>query len=224
MFHNKVNVLLFTTLILAIGMGAFARFPVQIKKIQRIAHCDGVDSLFLERWSPRAMSGEMVEDSDLQALFEAARWAPSSYNEQPWRFIFALKNTPEWHTFFDLLVPFNQEWCQNASVLVVLCSKIGSDHGGINTTHSFDTGAAWQNLALQGHLKGLVVHGMGGFDHQKARTQLHIPQDYAIEAMCAIGKPGDVKNLPEYMQENEKPSHRKNVAEIVCRGSFNFEN
>lgn len=223
MLYNKTNVLLFTTLVLALGMGAFARFPLQKKKkIQRVAQCQEVDPLFIERWSPRAMSGEMVEESDIKALFEAARWAPSSYNEQPWRFIYAVKNTPEWQTFFDLLVPFNQAWCKDGAVLVVLCSKISSDHGGDNSTHSFDTGAAWQNLALQGHLKGLVVHGMGGFDHAKARVQLNIPHDYAVEAMCVIGKPGDPKNLPDYLQENEKPSGRKDINQIVCQGSFNF--
>lgn len=222
MFQKKTNMLLFA-LVLGIGMGAFAQLPLHKKKrIERIAQCEGVDSLFLERWSARAMSGEMIDVLDLNALFEAARWAPSSYNEQPWRFIYALKNTPEWQTFFDLLVPFNQAWCKNGSVLVVICSKIGSDHGGVNTTHSYDTGAAWQNLALQGHLKGLVVHGMGGFDREKARADLHIPEGYAVEAMCVIGKPGDIKNLPDYMQENEKPSGRKNSDEIVCEGSFKF--
>lgn len=223
MITKRTNMLLFTTLILAIGMGAFARFPLQKKKnIQRVAQCAQVDHLFLERWSPRAMSGEMVDEAVLKALFEAARWAPSSYNEQPWRFVYALKGTPEWHIFFDLLVPFNQQWCNNGSALVVICSKISSDHGGTNYTHSFDTGAAWQNMALQGHLKGLVVHGMGGFDHEKAREVLQIPDDYAIEAMCVIGKPGDVKDLPEYLQENEKPSGRKDMSSIVCQGSWGW--
>lgn len=180
----------------------------------------GADSLFVSRWSPRAMSGERISDAELMSLFEAAQWAPSSYNEQPWRFIYAHKGTPEWGIFFDLLVPFNQEWCKNGAVLVVICSKNESIRGGINSTHSFDTGAAWQNLALQGHLKGLVVHGMGGFDHEKARESLQVPNNYTIEAMCVIGMPGDSKNLPDYVRVNEKPSGRKTLNEIVCEGSF----
>lgn len=186
----------------------------------RKPECAQVDSLFIERWSPRAMSGQAITQQELMTLLEAARWAPSSYNEQPWRFIYAHRSSACWQKFFDLLVPFNQEWCRNGSVLMVICSKISSDHGGINTTHSFDAGAAWQNLALQGHLKGLVVHGMGGFDREKARKVLNIPDDYTIEAMCVIGRPGDAKNLPEYMQENEKPSGRKSLKEIAFQGSF----
>ncbi len=183
----------------------------------------GVDSLFLERWSARAMSGQALQEDEFMPLLEAARWAPSSYNEQPWRFIYAKRDTPEWQVLFDLLVPFNQEWCKNGAVLVVICSKNASMHGGLNYTHSFDAGAAWQNFALQGHLKGLIVHGMGGFDHEKARETLQIPGEYTVEAMAVIGKPGDVKNLPEYMRENEKPSGRKHIQEIVCEGTFGFQ-
>ena len=204
--------------------GAYSRLPVRSKKrIDRTAQYSDVDSLFIERWSARAMSGEALTDNELMPLFEAARWAPSSYNEQPWRFLYAKRDTPEWNTFFDLLVPFNQEWCKNGAVLVVICSKNPSDHGGANATHSYDAGAAWQNLALQGHLKGLVVHGMGGFDHEKARSVLQIPNDYTVEAMAVIGKPGDPKNLPDYMRENEKPSGRKNVEEIASEGVFKFK-
>lgn len=177
--------------------------------INRVPESSGVDSLFLERWSPRAMSGLAIADSDLMALFEAARWAPSSYNEQPWRFIYAKNGTPEWDIFMDLLVPFNQSWCKNGSVLVVMVSKNSSDHGGLNGSHSFDTGAAWQNLALQGFLKGFVVHGMGGFDYDKARIMLQIPDDYTVEAMCVIGHPGALAMLPEQLRSAEKPSGAK---------------
>lgn len=195
----------------------------QKNQIARTIQYAQVDSLFWQRWSARAMSGQPIADSELMPLFEAARWAPSSYNEQPWRFLYAKRNTPQWDVLFDLLVPFNQEWCKNGAVLVIICSKNGSVHGGLNSTHSFDAGAAWQNLALQGHLKGLVVHGMGGFDHEKARSVLHVPEDYTVEAMCVIGKPGDPAMLPDYMRENEKPSGRKNITEIVCEGFFAFK-
>lgn len=190
--------------------------------LDRAGESDRVDRLFLERWSPRAMSGQPLEDSQLMALFEAARWAPSSYNEQPWRFLYAHRNTSEWSIFFDLLVPFNQTWCANAAVLVVIVSDTRSRQGGTNDLASFDSGAAWQNLALQGSLLGLVVHGMSGFDYQKARAVLNIPDYCEIQAMCAIGMPGSLEMLPEYMQKMEKPSGRKPLKEIVCEGMYSF--
>ena len=191
--------------------------------LDRAVECDRVERLFIERWSARAMSGQSLENSQLMSLFEAARWAPSSYNEQPWRFLYAHRNTPEWNVFFDLLVPFNQTWCANGAVLVVIVSDSRSSQGGTNGCASFDAGAAWQNLALQGSLLGLVVHGMGGFDHQKARELLNIPDYCNIEAMCAIGLPGDVNQLPEYMQKMEKPSGRKPLKEMVCEGKYSFD-
>jgi nitroreductase len=192
------------------------------KKVDRTPEVPSVDPLFLNRWSPRAMADKEVSKADLMALFEAARWAPSSYNEQPWRFMYAQKGTKAWNTFMDLLVPFNQEWCKSGSVLVVILSKNTSSRGGLNSLHTFDAGSAWQNLALQGSLKDLVVHGMAGFDYEKARTVLQVPEDYTIEAMCVIGHPGTATNLPESMREMEKPSGRKPLAEIVCEGTFGF--
>ena len=156
-------------------------------------------------------------------LFEAARWAPSSFNEQPWRFVYARNGTPEWDILFDLLVPFNQEWCKNGSVLMVILSKKTSSYGGFNKCHSFDTGSAWENFALQGSLKGLVVHGMGGFDHEKAREVLMIPQDFEVEAMCVVGKPANAKVLSKELQEYEKPSGRKALGEIIAEGIFSFK-
>jgi nitroreductase len=208
----------------ALGAGSLAcAVPGKTKlKIDRCPEYAEVDSLFIERWSPRAMSGQEVTDHELMMLFEAARWAPSSYNEQPWRFLYAKKGTQHWQTFFDLLVPFNQEWCKNGSALVVVVSKNDSSRGGLNQTHSFDTGAAWQNIALQGHLKGLVVHGMGGFDHQKAAQVLQVPADYTVEAMFVVGKPGNLNVLPKEMQTYEKPSDRKPLHSIVAQGHFSF--
>lgn len=193
------------------------------KKTGRKPEATGVDELFVDRWSPRAMSGEGISNQELMPLFEAARWAPSSYNEQPWRFIYAHRGTAEWDVLFDLLVPFNQEWCKHGAVLVVIASKKTSSRGTPNECHSFDTGSAWENLALQGSLKGLVVHGIAGFDYEKARTALTIPADYQVEAMCVIGKPGDVSMLPKELQSREKPSGRKPLHEIVSQGVFSFK-
>jgi len=180
-----------------------------------------VEQIFVDRWSPRAMSGEAIDDADLMSLFGAARWAPSAYNAQPWRFIYAKKQSAVWDTFFDLLAEMNQLWAKNASVLVVIVSRTDFEHDGKpNPTHSFDTGSAWENLALQGSAMGLVVHGMAGFDYAKAAKDLGVPDGYKIEAMIAIGKPGDKSQLPEKMRAIESPSDRKKVSEFVFEGRF----
>jgi nitroreductase len=180
-----------------------------------------IDKLFTDRHSPRAMSGEAITDDELMALFEAARWAPSSYNNQPWRFVYAKKGSKSWDTFFNLLVEFNQSWCKNAAVLVVVVSKDTFDFNGKSCrTHSFDTGAAWENLALQGTLSGLVVHGMEGFSYGRAKKELNIPDGYTVEAMIAIGKPGKREDLPKELQEQEVLSGRKPLSEIIFEGKF----
>lgn len=181
----------------------------------------GADALFTNRWSPRALSGETVSKSELLTLFEAARWAPSSYNNQSWRFLYALKGTPAWKTYFDLLIEFNQSWVKNAGALIVILSKKTFDHNGEpSRTHAFDAGAAWENLALQASLKGLVAHGMEGFDYDRARTALKVPDGYEIHAMAAIGRPGKKEDLPKALQEREAPSPRKKVAEFAADGTF----
>jgi nitroreductase len=186
---------------------------------RKIAH--KVNKIFPERWSPRAMSGEKLSDEELFSLFEAARWAPSSFNNQPWRFIYAKKNSEHWNKLFNLLVEFNQQWCENAAVLVVIVSKKTFENNNKpSITHSYDTGSAWMSLALQGSLQGLVVHGMESFDYEKAKLNLKIPKGYKVEAMTAIGKPGEIKDLPEKMQQKEKPSGRKLIKEIVFEGQF----
>jgi nitroreductase len=180
-----------------------------------------IDSLFLDRWSPRAMSGEEITEEELLTLFEAARWAPSSYNNQPWRILYARQNTEHWPLFFDLLVDFNKTWAKRAAALVVFISKTTFDHNGEpSVTHSFDTGAAWQNFALEATLKNLVVHGMEGFDYERARTVLKIPHDFQVEAMAAIGKPGKKEDLPAGLQERETPNDRRKLTEAIIEGPF----
>jgi nitroreductase len=182
-----------------------------------------IEPLLLRRGSPRAMSGAAVSPSDLATGIEAARRAPSSYNEQEWRFLYAHRDGPHWATFFDLLAEGNRGWCDKAGVLIVVLShKVFARNGKPNPVHSFDAGAAWQNLALQGSTMGLVVHGMAGFDYAKARTALAVPEDYAVEAMIALGHPGDPAALPEALQKIEAPSQRKPIAEIAREGAFAF--
>ncbi|MEM7174943.1 MAG: nitroreductase family protein [Chlamydiota bacterium] len=180
-----------------------------------------IQSLILNRWSPRAMSGQPMSDEELMPLFEAARWAPSSFNSQPWRFIYAKRDTPNWGPLFDLLLEVNKQWCCNAAVLVLIISqKLFESNGKPSVTHSFATGSAWENLCLEGAARHYVVHGMAGFDYEKARKVCQVPDDYQVEAMTAIGKKGNLAALPEEMRKKEQPSQRKPLREIIFEGQF----
>ena len=181
-----------------------------------------IDKIFVNRCSPRAMSGEEIDDKELISLFESAKWAPSSYNSQPWRFIYAKRNTKEWNKIFNLLADFNKMWTKNAAALVVAVSrKIFEHNNQPSITHSFDTGAAWENLALQGSLKGFVIHGMSGFDYERAKKELEIPENYNVEMMFAVGKKGKKEYLSDDMQKMEILSDRKKISEIVYKEKFN---
>lgn len=180
-----------------------------------------VNPLILRRHSPRAMSGEPIKAEAFMQLLEAARWAPSSYNNQPWRFVYGYCGTPAWEKLFALLVPANQVWAQKSSVLLLVVSyNLFSFNKKPSRTHSFDTGAACENLALQGEELGFVIHGMEGFDYDAARRVFNIPETYTVEAMFAVGKPGDPQQLPEKLQKGEEPNGRKPVAEFAFEGEF----
>jgi nitroreductase len=175
-----------------------------------------VDPLFLNRWSPRSMTGESLHRREFLPLFEAARWAPSSRNEQPWRFLYATREDEAWETFRDLPYEKNRAWARDAAVLVVVCSKTTFDYDGShNGTHAFDTGAAWQNLALEGARRGLAVHAMAGFDEQRAVRELGVPEEYATHAMVAIGV-----HAPEAAPESERPNGRDPLDSILVEGGF----
>ena len=180
-----------------------------------------INTLFLDRWSPRAMSGERLTDVELMTLFEAAHWAPSSGNSQPWRFLYAHRDTEHWPLFFDLLNDGNRTWCHRAAVLIVFISRTTHEKSGRTlVTHSYDTGSAWMSLAYQGWLKGLVVHGMAGFDYERARTTLNVPDDFTVEAMAAVGHPGRKEDLPPQHLTREFPGQRKPLQELVFPGPY----
>jgi nitroreductase len=183
-----------------------------------------IEDIFLKRYSPRAFTGEALTEEQLMTLFEAARWAPSSNNIQPWRFLYALRGTADFDLFFSFLMEGNKVWCKEAGVLVIGLSKKNSDDGKFNSKHSLDTGSAWENFALQATAMGLIAHGMGGFDGQLLRKELIIKEDYEVELMIVIGKLGDMKNLPDYLQEREKPSDRKKLSEIIFKGAEGAKN
>jgi nitroreductase len=182
-----------------------------------------IESIFVRRWSPRSMNGEPISQGEMMSLFEAARWAPSTYNEQEWRFLYARRDTPQWPVFFELLAEGNQAWCRHAAFLsLIIAHKVFQRTGKPNPVHVFDAGSAFENIALQGTSMGLVVHGMQGFDFEKARASLSVPQDFAVVAMFAVGRPGDPDQLPPDYRKIEVPSDRKHVREIICEGRFAF--
>jgi len=182
-----------------------------------------IERLLVDRWSPRAMSGEDLSHDELMRLFEAARWAPSSFNAQQWRALYAHRNSEHWPAFFGLLVDANKVWAENAGVLVVFVSRKTFEHNNEESvTHSYDTGAAWENFALQGFRQGLVVHGMEGFDYDRARTELRMPEEFQVEAMAAVGRPGAKESLPPKLQERESPNDRRKLTRSVCEGPFCF--
>ncbi len=184
-----------------------------------------IDPLFLERWSPRAFTGEAISEADLLTMLEAGRWAASSYNSQPWRFLYARRDTAHWARFFGLLVPFNQSWAAQASALVILVSNSlmrppGAEKEVPSHSHSLDAGAASGNVALQATRMGWHVHGMVGFDIDRAFAELDVPQGYRVEAAYAIGRLGDKSTLPEMLQAREQPSPRLPLAELAFEGGF----
>src|SRR5262249_16256267 len=123
-----------------------------------------IEKFFLSRVSSRAFSDERLSENELMTLFEAARWAPSSYNNQPWRFIYARRGEPEWDTLFSVLVDFNKSWCKRADTLVLAISRNNFEHNNKPAhTSRFDTGAAWMSLALEAHARNIIAHGMEGF-------------------------------------------------------------
>jgi nitroreductase len=184
-----------------------------------------IDPQFLERWSPRAFTGEAMGEADLMTVLEAARWAPSSYNSQPWRFIYARRGTPAWDGLLALLNPFNQSWAKEAGALVIVVSSStmlppGAEKPVPSHSHSFDTGSAWGYLALEARRLGWYAHGMVGFDMNRAFADLGVPEGYRVEAAIAIGRLGDKSILPEQLAAREVPSPRKPLAEVAFEGKF----
>lgn len=183
------------------------------------------DPMFLERWSPRAFTGEVMPQDELMSLFEAARWAPSAFNAQPWRFVYAHRDTPDWDPLFDLLIPYNQMWAKNASVLAfVISDRFRRAEGQPPApiySHSFDVGAAWAYLALQASRSGWATHGMVGIDIARTYDVLGISEaDYRVEAAVAIGRPADVSVLDEIFRARETPSPREPVSAFAFEGRF----
>ena len=184
-----------------------------------------IHPLFTQRWSPRAFTGEPITEEQLLTLLEAARWAPSAYNAQPWRWIHVRRDTPHWRPILESLVEFNQGWAQHAAALLVLVSAKqavfpGKPAAAPNAWHSFDCGAAWASLAFQATLSGLASHAMAGFDEPRLRAAIQLPETHAIETVIAVGKPGRQDRLPEALLARESPNERLPLADVAFEGHF----
>ena len=184
-----------------------------------------VDTLFLDRWSPRAFDGSAISQDDLDTIFDAARWAPSAFNYQPWRFLYAHRDSADWQRFLNVLLPFNQSWVQHSGAIVFILSDTlmaapGSEDYKPSHSHSFDAGAAWALLALQATRLGYHTHGMTGVDFDAARRELAVPDRFRIEAAVAIGRQADKTTLPEALQAREVPSGRKPIEDFAVAGNF----
>jgi nitroreductase len=173
--------------------------------------------LFLERRSSRAFADEPVSAQELATLLEAARWAPSSFNEQPWRFVVARRGTASWDGFHAWLTESNRQWARRAAAFVLVVAK---NTTSVRAPHSFDTGAAWAHLALQAVASGLIAHAVAGFDHLRAASEVAIPDAFHVECLIAVGRPGRLEELPEKLRGREAASQRRALQEIAFDGAW----
>jgi nitroreductase len=178
---------------------------------------------FTERWSPRAFADKPVTEEQILTVLEAARWAPSASNLQPWRFFYGVKGEPEFDTLLSLLIPFNEGWAKNAGALIFITSVKTFDGERQNATNSFDAGSAFMSLSLQAHALGLVAHGMAGIEYDKAPVVLGLPENLKLEAAVAIGYQGDVSTLADFLRPREVPSQRQALSDMAFKGKFTGE-
>ena len=178
-----------------------------------------LDPMFLQRWSPRAYDSTPLAPDVIQTLFEASRWSPSCFNEQPWRFVYA-SEPDELTAFQEVLADANRGWATKAPLLAITFAKnTFSRNGQPNRWAQFDSGAAWMALALQAHKLGLAAHAMGGFDAEKACQVANIdPNEFTAMCVIAVGKQADPQTLPEPLREREAPSDRKPLTHITFKG------
>lgn len=194
---------------------------LSIAEVNHVKHApavEGVLPIFHTRWSPRSFSDREVSHADLAKVFEAARWAASSYNEQPWRFIVGVRNSPAYKKIFDSLMPFNQLWAASAPVLILGSAKTKFSHNDTpNRVALYDLGAAASYLTLQAAALGIATHQMGGFDQDAARKAFEIPDEYLIGAVIALGYQDHPDKLPneQFRSQETAARTRKHFKDIV---------
>ncbi len=181
-----------------------------------------VHPLIKSRWSPRVFANKPVDDDSLSSLFEAARWAASSMNEQPWRFMYAKKGSAAYNTFFDCLDPFNQQWVKNAPVLIITAYKEKFNSGKDNFHALHDLGLAMGNMSLQAQSLGIALHHMAGLNWKKIQEEFSVPEGYHVTTAVAVGYyGGDPSILPNDLEESEiGPRKRLSVSSIVAEGKW----
>ena len=182
-----------------------------------------IHDLLRRRWSPRAFSDRPVEPQKLRSLLEAARRAPSSYNEQPWAYLVATREDPEEHArMLSVLVEGNMAWAQRAPVLMLSLARLHFERNGKPNRHAFhDVGLATAQLVTQATALGLVVHQMAGFHAEKARELFGIPEDWEPVAAIALGYPGEPESLPESLRQREfAPRTRKPLEQFIFTGRW----
>jgi nitroreductase len=184
-----------------------------------------IDATLARRWSGRAFdASRTISQAQIVVLLEAARWAPSCYGDQPWRFVVCDKGTDQasWQQAFDCLAPGNQAWVKDASLLLLIAADSKFQHNGAdNRWGQYDTGAAAENLCLQASSMGLMAHQMGGFDVDRARAAFSVPEQYALMAMLCVGYPADIASISGDAREREQaPRSRRPLGELFFSGSW----
>ncbi|MEM9063022.1 MAG: nitroreductase family protein [Pseudomonadota bacterium] len=184
-----------------------------------------IEPLFLSRWSPRAYDAAVLPEHHLLTILEAGRWAPSAYNIQPWRFLYARRDDELWPDFLSVLDPFNRRWAADASALIFVLSDTvmpgdGDRPDAISHYNSFDAGAAWANIALQATALGYSAHAMAGLVFSEAPAVLRFPSRYKLEIGISIGRRAERDRLPADLRAGETPSDRMPLNRIAFPGRF----
>jgi len=180
-----------------------------------------IHPIIRKRWSPRTFADKPVEKEKIQRIFEAARWAPSSFNEQPWRFMVGHKGDATWGKLHECMVEFNQMWAGKAPVLILAIGNTKSIKGGDNAVYQYDVGQSMSYITFQLEEEGLVAHQMGGFSKEKAVELFSIPGDHAPLVMMAIGYHGELDDLnPDFRDMEKAPRERKPLSELVFADKF----
>lgn len=185
-----------------------------------------INPLLMKRWSPRAFADTPIAPSEVNKIFEAARWAASSFNEQPWRFVYAHKGDQAYDQLMETINPFNQSWASSAPLLILGVAKDDFSHNGATNRHAnYDLGAAVANMSIQAAETDIYFHQMAGFDPSKAADLIGIPEGYTPVVMIAAGYIGDADALPENLRERENaPRERKAVNDFAFEGEFKKNN
>ncbi len=187
-------------------------------ELKKAPHVSGVLPIFHERWSPRSFADREVSRETLATVFEAARWAASSFNEQPWRFLVGTRGSETYLKIFEALVEFNRKWARTAPVLILGVARTTFSHNGTPNRHAlYDLGAAASYMTLQAAALGVATHQMAGFDPEKARTLLGIPEDYVIGATIALGYQDEPAKLDDegMIKQETTPRQRKPLRDFV---------